>query len=230
MNNCINTEKSMLKLMDLLTEGVHDKGIFKAVFVAGGPGSGKSYIAKQLFGIPDKLNISVSGLKMINQDKEFKFLLKKFGFEPEWLDVYPEDVFHAVTGEKSKGESGMREFTKELAKQRKPHGASGTAGLQQERNRLLYWLKKSAEAGNKRYETVYDGERFVGVLDKNSDRIYREVPYKNTEYKGKHISIENHSDYKKVYNPQWKTKGGKPGFLQLAKQFKHPAPDTVLGS
>ena len=27
----------MLKLMDLLTEGVHDKGIFKAVFMAGGP-------------------------------------------------------------------------------------------------------------------------------------------------------------------------------------------------
>ena len=48
-------EKPMLKLMDLLTEGVHDKGIFKAVFVAGGPGSGKSYIAKQLF-IPAPAN------------------------------------------------------------------------------------------------------------------------------------------------------------------------------
>jgi len=35
----------MLKLMNLLTEGVHDKGIFKAVFLAGGPGSGKSYVA-----------------------------------------------------------------------------------------------------------------------------------------------------------------------------------------
>ena len=68
----------MLKLMDLLTEGVHDKGIFKAVFVAGGPGSGKSYVAKELFGIPDKFNISMSGMKMINQDKEFKFLLKKY--------------------------------------------------------------------------------------------------------------------------------------------------------
>ena len=43
----------MLKLMDLLTEGVHDDGIFKAVFLAGGPGSGKSYVAKQIFGIPE---------------------------------------------------------------------------------------------------------------------------------------------------------------------------------
>ena len=53
----------MLKLMDLLTEGVYDKGILKAVFMAGGPGTGKSYVAKGLFGIPDKINIS-DNLKM----------------------------------------------------------------------------------------------------------------------------------------------------------------------
>ena len=119
----------MLKLMDLLTEGVHDKGIFKAVFMAGGPGSGKSFIAKSLFGIPDKFNISVGGLKMINQDKEFKHLLKKYGFDPEWLDVYPDDVFDAVTGAKSAGESGMREFTKQLAKQRKNGYMAGKLGM-----------------------------------------------------------------------------------------------------
>ena len=47
----------MLKLMDLLNEGVYDKGILKAVFMAGGPGSGKSYITKGLFGIPEKVGI-----------------------------------------------------------------------------------------------------------------------------------------------------------------------------
>ena len=36
--------------MDLLTEGVYDKGIFKAVFMAGGPGSGKSYMLKTYLG------------------------------------------------------------------------------------------------------------------------------------------------------------------------------------
>ena len=50
----------MLKLMDLLNEGVYDKGILKAVFMAGGPGSGKSYVASQIFGIPKKINVSVS--------------------------------------------------------------------------------------------------------------------------------------------------------------------------
>ena len=48
----------MIKLVDLLNEGVRDPGIFKGIFLAGGPGSGKSYVAKGLFGIPEKINVS----------------------------------------------------------------------------------------------------------------------------------------------------------------------------
>ena len=112
----------MLKLMDLLMEGVQDKGIFKAVFLAGGPGSGKSYVAKEIFGIPEKFNISMSGMKMINQDKEYKYLLQKHGFDPEWLDTYPEDVFDHISTE-------MRGFTKDLAKQRKMGYMNGKLGM-----------------------------------------------------------------------------------------------------
>ena len=36
----------MVRLKDLLTEGVLDQGILKAVFLAGGPGSGKSFRAR----------------------------------------------------------------------------------------------------------------------------------------------------------------------------------------
>lgn len=43
-----------------LQEGKHDKFIFKAVFMAGGPGSGKSTIAKQIF--------SGTGLKLVDRD------------------------------------------------------------------------------------------------------------------------------------------------------------------
>ena len=114
----------MIKMKDLLTEGVHDTGIFKAVFMAGGPGSGKSYIAKQLFGIPDKFNISITGMKMINQDKELKYLLKKYGFDPAFLDKYPDEAFDdIVTG------SGMRAFAKDLANQRKKGYMAGKLGL-----------------------------------------------------------------------------------------------------
>ena len=50
----------MIKLSELLHEGINDPGILKAVFLAGGPGSGKTYVAKGLFGIPERLNISQS--------------------------------------------------------------------------------------------------------------------------------------------------------------------------
>ena len=64
----------------LKTEGVNDPGILKAVLLAGGPGSGKSYAAKQLFGIPDKGSYSESGMKVVNSDRMLEFLLKKYGY------------------------------------------------------------------------------------------------------------------------------------------------------
>ena len=93
----------MIKLKNLLNEGVYDKGILKAVFMAGGPGSGKSYVASEIFGIPKKINVSVSGLKTVNSDTEFEALLKKSGFETFGtgrldIDQWPAEVFDAVAG------------------------------------------------------------------------------------------------------------------------------------
>ena len=70
-----------MKLADIINEGVEDAGIFKAIFLAGGPGSGKSYVAQQIFGIPKNIGVSMPyGLKTVNSDTEFEFLLKKYGF------------------------------------------------------------------------------------------------------------------------------------------------------
>lgn len=49
-----------------VNEGVHDPHIFKAVFMAGSPGSGKSTIAKRLF--------AGSGLKHLNVDDFYNFM------------------------------------------------------------------------------------------------------------------------------------------------------------
>ena len=123
----------MLKLMDLLTEGVHDKGIFKAVFMAGGPGSGKTYIKGQLFGIPESgANIGVSGLKSVNSDREYMFLLKKFGFDPTMLATYEKndpDLFHHLSAPAKAGGSGMRDFAQDLKNQRKKGYMSGKLGM-----------------------------------------------------------------------------------------------------
>ena len=53
----------MIKLKDLIMEGARDPGIFKAIFLAGGPGSGKTFVAQKLFGIPETLTTSAKGLK-----------------------------------------------------------------------------------------------------------------------------------------------------------------------
>ena len=54
---------------ELLSEGVHDKSIFKAVFLAGGPGSGKDYVLSN--------TLDGHGLTEINSDKALEFLMDK---------------------------------------------------------------------------------------------------------------------------------------------------------
>lgn len=74
-----------------LTEGVYDPGIFKAVFTAGGPGSGKSYVASNLFGIPEKMPfVSADGLKGVNSDSVFEAYLEKAGIGLDMSKMSPQ--------------------------------------------------------------------------------------------------------------------------------------------
>ena len=59
------------KFEQLLFEGVHDKAIFKAVFLAGGPGSGKDYVLDN--------TLAGHGLTEINSDKALEYLMDKKG-------------------------------------------------------------------------------------------------------------------------------------------------------
>ena len=63
-----------------LQEGVYDPNIFKAFFLAGGPGSGKSYVVRRTTG--------GTGLKIVNSDPVFESLLKKAGLS---LKMPPEE-------------------------------------------------------------------------------------------------------------------------------------------
>jgi predicted kinase len=53
-----------------LHEGPNDPGIFKAVFLAGGPGSGKSFVATQL-------GLKAHGLRVVNSDDALEYLMQK---------------------------------------------------------------------------------------------------------------------------------------------------------
>ena len=59
----------MITYEQFIKEGVYDPNIFKAVFLAGGPGSGKSFVAGKAMG--------GLGLKIINSDDAFEKYLKK---------------------------------------------------------------------------------------------------------------------------------------------------------
>jgi len=76
-------EKSRMKKKTneiFLNEGVYDQGILKAVFTAGGPGSGKSFISDEILGIPKNLSFSMQGLKVVNVDQAYEYFLTKGGF------------------------------------------------------------------------------------------------------------------------------------------------------
>jgi len=62
---------TLSQLVQELQEGVYDPNIFKAIFLAGGPGSGKSFVAGK--------TIRGEGLKTVNSDDAFERLLKKAG-------------------------------------------------------------------------------------------------------------------------------------------------------
>ena len=63
---------------EILEEGVHDKAIFKAVFLAGGPGSGKDYVLDN--------TLAGHGLTEINSDKALEFLMDKENLDKKMPD------------------------------------------------------------------------------------------------------------------------------------------------
>ena len=118
----------MIKLMDLLFEGVNDPGIFKAIFLAGGPGSGKTFVAQKLFGIPDGLTTSATGLRLVNSDTEFEMLLNKY-FGTIEIDKFPPEEFEDLVKSAEEGGANMRPFAKDLNKQKLKQYKKGKLGL-----------------------------------------------------------------------------------------------------
>ena len=107
----INEVEELIPDYDLLlTEGINDPGIFKAVFMAGGPGSGKSFIS-------GKTGLTSMGLRVINSDDIFEVNLKKAG-----LKATPEDIWT------DKGQS-IRASSKALTNKKQDIALEGRLGL-----------------------------------------------------------------------------------------------------
>ena len=101
----------MITYEHFLKEGVYDPNIFKAVFMAGGPGSGKSFIAGKTAG--------GLGLKTINSDDAFERILKKEGLSLKMPG--PETI--------EKDWNVPRAKAKRVTAKKKGHAIEGRLGL-----------------------------------------------------------------------------------------------------
>ena len=92
-----------------LREGLNDPNIFKAIFLAGGPGSGKSYVVRQTTG--------GTGLVTINSDDAFEVMLKKAGLDAKMpkSEEEPRDA--------------IRDRAKKITAERKGNAIEGRLGL-----------------------------------------------------------------------------------------------------
>lgn len=65
-----------MRANDFIQEGVNDPAIFKAMFIVGGPGSGKTYVSS-------KLGLNTMGYVTINSDSAFEYMMKKHKLDPK---------------------------------------------------------------------------------------------------------------------------------------------------
>ena len=122
------------ELKQLILEGVYDPGIFKAFFLAGGAGSGKSYSAEKATGsaagkfewhssIEKKIKPGKTGpygLKVVNSDEQLELGLVKAGMHSDFTK-YSDDE----TMEKER----IREKGKKKTKKREQLWINGRLGL-----------------------------------------------------------------------------------------------------
>ena len=105
-------EKTFADFVDIpeLEEGVNDPAIFKAVFLAGGPGSGKSFMVGQT-------GLNSLGFKIVNSDQQFEIALKNAGLSMKAADIFS-----------TKGQS-LRDRAKFLTQKRQDSYLDGRLGL-----------------------------------------------------------------------------------------------------
>lgn len=69
------TMKGFKAVRAQLNEGINDPGKLKAIFLAGGPGSGKDFVMNSA--------LAGEGLREVNSDNAFEYLMKKHGLDME---------------------------------------------------------------------------------------------------------------------------------------------------
>ena len=147
----------MKKFQDLRTpllEGVYDPNIFKAIFLAGGPGSGKSYVVRRTTG--------GAGLKIVNSDPAFELLLKKAGLS---LKMPPEEF---------ERKEKVRAHAKRITAKQKANYLEGRLGLiidgtGKDAEKISFQKRQLEELGYDTY-MIFVNTSIDVALQRNADR------------------------------------------------------------
>lgn len=141
-------------------EGVNDPNIFKAVFMAGGPGSGKTFVA-------DKLALPAKGLKPVNSDRAFEFLMKKKGLDPK------------MPPEQTASRELARQRAKDIASVEQSNYVDGRLGMVIDSTandpEAIYKLKSGLELYGYQTMMVFVNTSLETALKRNQERP-RSVP------------------------------------------------------
>ena len=196
----------MKKFGDLLPplhEGVYDQHIFKAFFLAGGPGSGKSYVVSRTTG--------GSGLKLVNSDDAFENLLRKAGLSLKMpsSEEEPRDV--------------VRGRAKEITAKKKANYLEGRLGLiidgtGREAEKISFQKRQLEELGYDTY-MIFVNTSLDVALQRNAERP-RSVPESivtkswkavqhnigkfNNMFRKGFIIVDNNDAGEEVFSEVWK--------------------------
>ena len=118
-----STNQIVDSLVGSITEGIFDPYIFKAIFMAGGGGSGKSYHANNMFGTKN----SVMGFRVVNSDDILEWRARGAGLDLSDLKVMQSLAVQAELA--THGYSGHREMAKELIQKRSNRWIDGRLPL-----------------------------------------------------------------------------------------------------
>ena len=163
-------------LKQVLLEGVYDPGIFKAFFLAGGAGSGKSYSAEKATGsaagkfqwddsisklTPGK--VGPYGLKVVNSDEQLEFGLMKAKMSSN-MKAYTDD-------ETTKKEL-IRTRAKKVTKKREQLWVNGRLGLiidgtAKDLTKLSIKKKKLEDVGYDTYMIFVNTDLDVAIQQNN---------------------------------------------------------------
>jgi dephospho-CoA kinase len=143
-----------MKTFQELQEGLYDPNIFKAFFLAGGPGSGKSYVAGKATG--------GTGLKMVNSDPAFENMLKKAGLS---LKMPPEEFERKEV---------VRGKAKAVTAKQRENYVEGRLGLiidgtGKDADKILYQKNMLEELGYDTY-MIYVNTSVDVALQRNAER------------------------------------------------------------